>query len=171
MIRRVFFSFHYEDDYWRAWVVRNSNVVRNSRVIEKTTGYVDYAEWETIKRSDEAIKRWINNQLDGTSVTVVLIGSETSARPYVRYELQQSWNRGNGILGIYIHNIKDRFEKTSRRGNTHFGPIFPPKFINDYKSTFDDRFESYDWITDFGYNQGYLNLDRWIEEAAAKAKR
>lgn len=172
MIRKVFFSFHYEWDFWRAWVVRNSNVVRSSRVIDEKTGYLDYADWESVKRrGDQAIRNWIDDQLNGTSVTVVLIGAATSTREYVKYELQQSWKKGNGILGIFIHNIGDRYGNTSTKGNTSFGPIFPPKSFNDYKSTFDDRFNVYEWVSEFGYNYGYMNIDKWIEDAALQAKR
>src|SRR5437016_4841799 len=104
MARKTFFSFHYENDVWRANIVRNSWVTKSG--IEEA-GFVDSAAFEEVKqRGSKAIKEWIDDQLTGTSVTVVLIGSETSNRDYVVYELEQSWKRGNGILGVYINNIK-----------------------------------------------------------------
>ncbi|MBQ5557445.1 MAG: TIR domain-containing protein [Aeriscardovia sp.] len=42
--------------------------------------------------------RWVDNQLDGTSVTVVLIGSETLNRPFVQYEICESIQRGNAVV-------------------------------------------------------------------------
>lgn len=105
MARRVFFSFHYEKDIWRASQVRNSWVTKPDR---EAAGFWDAASWEEIKKKgDEAVKRWIRDQLNGTSVTVVLIGTETSERRYVQYEIEQSWERNNGLIGVYIHNIKD----------------------------------------------------------------
>lgn len=85
MARRVFFSFHYERDIWRASQIRNSWVTKPDR---KTAGFWDAASWEEVKKKGEdAILRWIDNQLNGTSVTVVLIGAETSERKYVGYEI------------------------------------------------------------------------------------
>ena len=101
MARRTFFSFHYKKDVWRANIVRNSWVTKPNRV---AAGFVDAAAFEEVEKGgDSAIKRWINNQLDGTSVTVVLIGTETNQRDYVKYELQKSYEKGNGMLGYYIH--------------------------------------------------------------------
>ena len=54
------------------------------------------------EKNDDAIKRMIDKGLEGTSVTVVLIGKETSDRKWVRYEIKESYKKGNGLLGVYI---------------------------------------------------------------------
>jgi hypothetical protein len=103
--RKVFFSFHYERDLWRVNVVRNSGMVEGV----SAAGFNDQSLWEQTKtRGDDAIKRLIDMGLDGTSVTVVLIGAETAHRKFVSHEIEKSVARGNGLLGIRIHNIKDR---------------------------------------------------------------
>src|SRR5882672_10864622 len=97
MARKVFFSFHYQRDLWRV------NVVRNSGVIEgiSAAGFHDESLWEDAKKKGEAaVKKLINNGLEGTTVTVVLIGAETAGRKYVSYEIEKSVARGNGILGV-----------------------------------------------------------------------
>src|SRR5438067_7743926 len=105
MARRVFFSFHHQGDIKRVGQIRNSWVTKAN---QEDAGFVDAADWESIKRrGDDVVKRWIATQLDGTSVTVVLIGSETADRPWVLYEIAESHNKGNGLLGISIHNCKD----------------------------------------------------------------
>ena len=51
-------------------------MVRNSWVTQgkEAAGFIDAANFEEIKRrGDVAIQRWIDNQLKGTSVTVVLV--------------------------------------------------------------------------------------------------
>jgi hypothetical protein len=162
MARKTFFSFHYENDVWRANQIRNSWVTKDDR---EAAGFIDAADFEEVKKKgDAAIKKWIDGQLEGTSVTVVLIGSETSSREYVQYELEQSWKRGNGILGIHVHQQKDRNSKISSKGNIAFGPIFTSR---DDKKYFYERFPAYDWIDDDGYN----NIGSWIETAAKKAWR
>lgn len=162
MARRTFFSFHYKNDITRANVVRNNWVTKD----KEAAGYTDAAEFEKIKaKGDKAVKSWIDGQLKGTSVTVVLLGEDTSRRPYVRYEVEQSWKRGNGIVGIYIHGIKDFSGNTSKNGDNHFGPIFTNS--KDDKKYFFERFKTFDWIAD----NGYQNLGKWIEAAAKEVNR
>lgn len=159
MTRKVFFSFHYERDAWRAGVVRNSGITQD------VAGFIDSSDWEKIKgRGDDAIKKWILDQLDGTSVTVVLIGAETNTRQWVQHELNQSWVKGNGILGIFIHQIKDQNSQTDTKGSTSFGSIFKMN-PDDGKQFFHERFLTYDWVD----NDGYHKLDKWIETAASNA--
>lgn len=47
MARKVFFSFHYERDVWRAAQVRNSWVTKPDR---ETAGFWDSASWEEVKK-------------------------------------------------------------------------------------------------------------------------
>ena len=160
MARKAFFSFHYENDVWRANIVRNSWVTKDSK---EAAGFIDAADFEEVKKGgDSAIKKWIRDQLYGTTVTVVLLGSETSKREYVKYEIEQSYERGNGLLGIYIHKIKDQNGNTSSKGSNQFGEIGKDKNGN---SVYFSTFPCYDWIDDDGYN----NMGKWIEAAAQKA--
>ena len=152
MARRVFFSFHYERDIWRASQVRNSWVTKPDR---EASGFWDAAAWEEVKKKgEEAIRRWINKQLEGTSVTVVLVGAETSERKYVQYEINQSWDRDNGLIGIYIHNLKDQNRKTDVKGTDPFIKL-------GYKGI-----KTYDWVND----NGYENLGDWVESAYERAQ-
>lgn len=162
MARKVFFSFHYENDVWRANQVRNSWVTKE----KEAAGFIDSAEFEEVKKGgDAAIKRWIDKQLEGTSVTVVLIGSETASRPYVQYELQESYKKNNGIIGVYVHNQKDKDGKTSIKGSNQFGELGKDK---DGKAVYFFQIaKEYDYIND----NGYANLGTWIEEAAKKVGR
>ena len=44
-----------------------------------SAGFWDSASWDSVKRQgQEAIEKWIDRQLENTSVTVVLIVTETS---------------------------------------------------------------------------------------------
>jgi hypothetical protein len=68
MARQVFYSFHYENDNWRASQVRNIGVIEGNRPAPDN-------DWETLKRGgDNAIKRWIDDQMHYRSCTVVLVG-------------------------------------------------------------------------------------------------
>lgn len=154
MPRKIFFSFHYERDAWRAGQVRNSDLLPN----EDEHGFIDAVAWEEIKRKgEEAIKAWIKGQLEGTSVTVVLIGAETAERPWVNYEIRESWKRGNAIIGLRIHNVKDQDAKTDIQGAN---PLDHIHLTNG--QALSTICETYDWVLDDGRN----NLGTWADDAA-----
>ena len=162
MARHTFFSFHHGRDVWRAGQVRNSWVTKLSKERE-AAGFWDKAEWEEVqKKAEAAIHRWIDGQLKGTSVTVVLIGAETSTRPHVNYEITESHKRGNGLLGIYIHNVKDEDKKTDTKGKNPFDKY---TFKNSEGKVI--KYPTYDWVNDDGRNF----MGDWIEVAAEKAGR
>lgn len=160
MVRYVFFSFHYERDHWRAGQVRNSWVTQDREV----AGYVDAAKWEEIKRrSDSAIERWIDDQMNGTSVTVVLIGSETYDRKWINYEIEESGRQGNGLLGVHVHNLKNKDGRTDRKGKNPLSRYH----YEDTGEQVTDVYNTYDWKFDNGYD----NFGDWVEEAARIAER
>jgi MTH538 TIR-like domain (DUF1863) len=153
MERRVFFSFHYERDAWRAGQVRNCNLLRT----EDEFGFIDSVDWESLKREgDEAVERWIAGQMKYTSVSAVLIGSETAKRPWVRHEIVKSWNRGNGIVGVWIHNIKNQDRMTDVAGANPLDHFRLPD-----GTLLSSVCKTYDWVL----NDGRNNLGRWVEEA------
>ena len=82
MPRRVFFSFHYDRDIWRANVVRNSRAIAEAiEAVPRAGTFFDASLWEEVKRrGDDAIRRAIDEGLEGTTVTAVLIGRETASR-------------------------------------------------------------------------------------------
>lgn len=153
MARKTFFSFHYERDAWRAANVRNSGVLAK----DDEYGFIDAADWEKIERDgDAAIKRWIQEQLKNTTATVVLIGAETASREWVLYEIRESWKRGNAVIGLRIHRIKDQDSKTDSFGAN---PLDVVKFEDG--TTLSTVCKTYDWVVD----KGREHLGEWLEEA------
>lgn len=146
MARHVFFSFKYED-VSRAMVVRNSWVTQG----KQSAGFIDAADFEKVKRQgDAAIKRWIDGQLNGTSVTVVLVGQHTCNSRWVKYEIEKSIAIGNGLLGVDISKIKDF------QGN-----------VSDRCGQLPKGYPFYLW----NKNDGYKNMGDWIEKAAKAVGR
>jgi hypothetical protein len=160
MARQVFYSFHYEPDNWRAAQVRNMGVVEGNKPCADN-------DWERIKRNgDGAIERWIDGQLDGKSCCIVLIGENTAGRKWIKYEIEQAWERGKGLLGIYIHGLKNRHGYQSNQGRNPFNDFtVNVEFHNYALSTvvraYDPPYQSsknvYDYIHD--------GLKDWIEDA------
>lgn len=114
MARKVFFSFHYKPDNWRAAQVRNIGVVEGNKPASDN-------DWESITQGgDSAIKRWIAEQMQGRSCTVVLVGTNTANRKWINYEIVKSWDDGKGIVGIHIHGLKNSEGKVSAKGENPF---------------------------------------------------
>ncbi len=146
MARKVFFSFKYED-VSRAMVVRNSWVAQG----KEAAGFIDAADFEKVERQGEdAIKNWIDKQLNGTSVTVVLVGAKTCSSKWVKYEIKKSIEIGNGLLGIDISKIKNL------QGNT-----------SDRCGQIPTGYDFYLWNNEDGYHK----MGDWIEKAAKDAGR
>ena len=108
MARKVFFSFHYED-------VANFrvNIVRMSNRFQKNKGlFIDASIWEEVAETRTlTIKNLINTALKQTSVTCVLIGSNTFSRRFVRYEIASSFANKKGLIGVGINWIRDKDNK------------------------------------------------------------
>ena len=158
--RRVFFSFHYEADAWRAAQIRNAGVLEGNEPVSDNS-------WEQVKLGgDAAIKNWIDREIESRSCVVVLIGANTANRKWVRYEIKKGWDAGKGVVGIYVHNLKDRFGNAAPKGKNPFEMLTftntdtpLTKFAKAYQSQTSDSQLAYRHITQ--------NLERIVEEAIA----
>lgn len=159
MARRTFFSFHYQRDIFRVNQVRRSGQFKP----DDEANFFDASLWEEAKlKGDAEIKKLIDAGLQRSSVTVVLIGHETFGRPFVEYEIIQSYNRRNGLLGIRIHGLKDQFQQVDPPGRNPFENV----------KLSDGRLLSQSVpIYDYVLQDGYHNMVSWIEKAAIQAGR
>jgi hypothetical protein len=164
MSKRVFFSFHYQPDNWRAAQIRNIGAIDGNSPASDN-------DWETIKRGgDAAIQRWINEQISGKSCGIVLIGHGTAGRKWIDYEIEKIWNEGKGLLGIYIHNIKDSDGCQSKKGRNPFdgftlknGTVNLASVVRDYDPPYYTSTAAYAYIRE--------NLEKWIDEAISIRNR
>ena len=156
MARRVFFSFHYDRDVRRVVQVRNSWVVRPDGDAQP---FYDKAAFEEAKKRAGGIEKWIEGQLQGTSVTVVLFGAETYEREWVRHEIKRSYELGKGLLAVDIHSVKDPQRGTDVQGKNPLN-YFNVK-QNGQDVSLSSLYKSYDWVRD----NGYTNMPSWIEAA------
>jgi hypothetical protein len=157
MRRRVFYSFHYEADAWRAAMVRKMGVLEGSPPTSDN-------DWEEItKGGNLAIKRWIDGQMRGKSCAVVLIGSHTASRKWIQYEILTAWNQGLGVVGVYVDRLKNESEEQSRRGRNPFELFRLPdgtgmeRVVEAHCSPYKTSKNTYAWIKD--------NLSDWVERA------
>src|SRR4051812_44140642 len=107
MARKVFFSFHFDNDCWRTQQVRNINALEGQSVATANA-------WEELKRKgDAAIKKWIADNMYGKTCVVVLVGAATATRPWVVHEISTGWNEGKGVLAIRVNGLLDQQSKIS----------------------------------------------------------
>lgn len=197
MSRSVYFSFHYQDVVdFRANVVRNSGKFR-----QKGVDFRDGSIWEEAEEKKiKSIKKLIDEELKGSSVTCVLIGSDTYSRRFVRYEIIKSLEMKKGQVGVGINWIKDKFGKTKSRGENPFNYL-ALEVSKDGRTI--DFFENKDgsWISfkdlpqiknqhlgedyfgrnyrlnhfyerySYDWDNGSTNFTSWIEKAAKNAGR
>lgn len=132
MARRCFFSFDYQDvaDF-RANVVRNHNALQ-----EGSGGYFDSSIWEEARtKGDNALKKLIDESLEGTTATAVLIGTRTHQRRWVQYEIMKSIQRGNRLIGVHINSIRDRTGTTLPLGHDPFDLLALQISTDGFKGT------------------------------------
>lgn len=196
-MRKVFFSFDW-DDVWRVNQVRHSWVAKGNFT---DAGFVDAAEIETVrKQTDKEIGKWIDQQMKGTSVTCILIGAKTNKSKWVKYEIEKSIKKKNGLLGVLIHDMKDNGGKTDQQGVNPLGEYRKNNFGKKVTSTLVGSaiagglarllfpqltipativgacvalLEQHDdyRIYDWVEDNGYKSLGNWIEKAAQQVGR
>lgn len=198
MPRRTFFSFHYQEDVWRAWNVRNCWVVNPDE--EKSVGFFDASVFEASqKESDDALKTFLRNGLNNTSVTCILAGKYTASRRWVRYEIVRSVLKGNGLLTVDIDGVKNNAKVLGVKGSDplsevgvycsndriYFAEVKDGKWVKyaDYTlaipasdlwfdaptSTTVIKLSKHCLRYDFAAQNGRENISGWIETAAALA--
>lgn len=123
MASTVFFSFHYNEDWSRMWNIRNSQKFKDD--LEDIGTFQSRDRWESVRlRTDAAIKKWIDEGLKYSGVTIVLISGDTWERDWVRYEIEESERQGMGMLGIRVHNLKDLSGNYGTSGPNPFSQHF-----------------------------------------------
>lgn len=200
MARRTFFSFHYKPDVMRAWIARNSWVTKVAQGDRASAGFFDSSVFEKSKKeSDEALKTFLRNGLNNTTVTCVLVGEHTTLRRWVRYEIFRSFMRGNGLLAVQINTIPAPNNPPTPAGSNPFDNLAFE--VDDDRVRFNEYMTTgwqsardvgsmplsevaYDLgdrthhtlanlfpIYDWETDDGYNNLGDWIEQAAVDAGR
>ena len=155
--RQIFYSFHYDNDVFRVHQIRNIGSLEENNPVSAN-------DWETVKRGgDTSIKKWIDENLKNKSCLVVLIGSETSTRKWVKYEIEKAWNDGKAVLGIYIHNLK-----CPRNGICNQGANPFEAFTLGNGKSLSSIVKCYNPKSDNTYNDIAENIENLIEEAINK---
>jgi hypothetical protein len=159
--RRVFFSFEYRKDAWRA------SMVRNMGKVDKSSTFSDN-DWEEVKwKNDAAIRKWIDEQMAMRSCIIVLIGATTSTRRWVKYEIEKAYELGKGIVGIRIDRLEDQNGEQTTEGSNPFYQIYTDSGsrLSNYVTVFKSKYRSSKYV----YDDIKDNIEQLIEEAIEAA--
>ena len=159
--RRVFFSFEYRKDAWRA------SMVRNMGKVDKSSTFSDN-DWEEVKwKNDAAIRKWIDEQMAMRSCIIVLIGATTSTRRWVKYEIEKAYELGKGIVGIRIDRLEDQNGEQTTEGSNPFYHIYTDSGsrLSNYVTVFKSKYRSSKYV----YDDIKDNIEQLIEEAIEAA--
>lgn len=162
--RRVFYSFHFQRDAWRAAQVRNIGITEHDEPVSDNT-------WEQIRRrGNAAIQKWIDDQMATRSCVIVLIGSETASRQWVNYEIRKAWNDRKGLFGIYINRLLNQNRETSRKGINPFANVRlnDGSILSQYVAVY-DAVASSNSRDVYAYISG--NLEQWVERAITNRRQ
>ena len=120
-------------------------------------------DWETVTRGgDGAIRRWIDGQMYRKSCVIVLMGTRTSGRKWIKYEIEKAWNDGKGLLGICIHNLKDINGDQSRKGaNPFYSFTVNGRRLSSIVKAYDPPYKRSKNVYAYIHN----NMADWVEEA------
>ena len=151
--RKIFYSFHFANDVMRVQQVRNMGVVEGNNPVSPNA-------WEEVKKKGTtAIETWIDDNMTGKSCVIVLVGTDTHKRPWVKYEIEKAWKDGKGLLGIHIHNLTCPNNGKCAKGANPFdavtfkqgGVVVTPKCHDPRSSD--------------AYSDIASNLSAWVEAA------
>jgi hypothetical protein len=158
--QKVFYSFHYDKDVFRVQQIRNIGAIEENKPVTVNA-------WEEVKKGgNKGIEKWINDNMKDKTCVVILVGEDTSNRPWVRYEIKKAWADGKGLLGIYIHNLKcpvtsKKYPYTGKsvKGKNPFDTFtLGDKDLSDIVYCYDPDHDS--------PNKDIINnLEKWIEKA------
>lgn len=153
----VFYSFYFDDDVMRVQQIRQMGTIDGNEPVSKN-------DWEMLRRTGpRAIENWIDANMKYKRCVIVLIGTNTHTRPWVKHEIKKAWEDDRAMFGIHIHNLRcpntgvmrkganpfDQFNFTTRTGMTHVPRVYDPPAGNAYQHI-------------------HTNLADWVERAIAE---
>lgn len=145
---KVFISYHHKNDYLYK---QEFERLFNNIIISKAVANGDINP----DNSDEYIKRLIQQEyITDSTVTIVLLGTETAKRKHIDWEISASLSRKvggySGLLGIILPTHPDYYKNKISESS------IPPRLLSNIQSGYANLIK---WNTDINY------IDYYIETA------
>ena len=160
MARKVFYSFYFARDSHRVSQVKQMGVLEGQPILSSN-------QWEEVKEGgDTAIEDWIAKEMKDKSCLVVLIGSATAGRKWVKHEIKKAWADEKGVVGVYIHNLKNLSGEQDSKGSNPFSGIT----VGEDKEALSSLVNAHDppyTTSTYVYDHIKEHLADWVEKAIA----
>lgn len=157
MARAVFYSFHFDRDFWRVQQIRNIGALEGQEVLPAQ-------KWEQVKQQGRAaIEAWIAKEMRYKSAVVVLVGAQTAARPWVKYEIEKAWADKRPLVGIRVHGLADSNQHTDTSGANPFAQLKDGR--GTPLSTWVPLYDPVGPTSQQRYNDIKANLTNWVGSA------
>ena len=111
---------------------------------------------------------WIENKSGPAIIIIfflvcVLIGKTTSTRKWIKYEIEKAYELNKGIVGIYIHKLKDEGGKQTDKGANPFYSVYTNdgERLSKYVICFDSNYQTSKYV----YDDISDNIEDLIEDA------
>lgn len=127
---------------------------------EESVGFFDSSVFEASqKEGDDALKTFLRNGLKNTSVTCVLAGTGTWSRRWVRYEIARSILKGNGLLTVFIHGVKNTAQEVAEKGAN---PLDQMGLYKVGDAIFFAEWSGGKWVKYADYTLAIAESDLWV---------
>lgn len=156
--RKVFPSYDWDEDVWRVNQIMNLPKI----VGREDIGFMKNVPNEEVKRNDNAIRKWIDEQMVGCSCLVVFFGEKTYQSNWVLYEMMQAGIRNMGRLLINLEGMKNQKGTPCAYG---IDPYAAHGLYTQKDGAYIIR--QYHWINDDGID----NIGEWINDACIRVGR
>lgn len=94
----VHLSYDFAADAARAELIRQMGVVATDAPLER-------AQWHAMVNSASAFESWADGAIGDKDALVVLVGTRTSTRPRIHYEIARALDLGKPVLGVRVDRL------------------------------------------------------------------
>ena len=119
MYKKAFFCFDYQDT-----IDMRVNIVNNQWLSDSTReskGFIPQEKWFRAQQlGDEAIQSILDEEIVDSSVTILLIGTDTFSKKWVRYCIFKSLSLGHRVIGVHINSIQAKDNEIKELGMNPF---------------------------------------------------
>jgi hypothetical protein len=132
------------------------------RTVEGNSPIADN-DWDSVQRGGApTIKRQIDSQMSGSSCVILLIGSQTAMRKWVLFAIATGWNAQNGVVGVYVHNLRESAQLCDHKGMNPFDCVtLSHRMLSTVVKAYDPPYESDQQV--YAYIKDHLS--GWAEES------
>jgi hypothetical protein len=155
MRHNVFVSYHHDNDQWYRNEFEDIFSNQYDIIVSKSVQIGDINPSLPTDRIRQKIR---DEYLRETTVTVVLIGSETWKRKHIDWEIgssirQTQYNSRSGLIGILLPSYNEYYNREYGKFNHN---EIPPRLSDNLKN---DYAKIYDW------SNNPNDIQNWIHEA------